>query len=89
MSSPQSYAPRPARNRTLQDALLDDLREAAPMAVPRPATAPAARAEALTVEVRVTPRSGSAPAVRKPADGTGVVMTAGPVRLRLRGFGRR
>jgi len=89
MTSTDVSAPRPARSRTLQDDLLDDLREAAPMAVPRAGTAPAARPQELTVEVRVTPRSWSAPTLRTPADGTGLVMTAGPVRLRFRGFGRR
>jgi hypothetical protein len=108
---------QPRRPRTLQDDLLDDLRQAAPMPVPRPsldlgsevgpevgpdvvsdperpASAPAGpqestEPEALTVEVRVTPRRWTAPGLRTPARGTGLVATAGPLRLQVQFVGFR
>lgn len=106
MSTPEPPPPRPRRPRTLQDDLLDDLRQAAPMPVPRPSpdlvpdpdqpvSLPAGpeesrEPEALTVEVRVTPRRWTAPRLRTPARGAGLVVTAGPVHLQVQvvGFGR-
>ncbi len=87
-------SPRP---RTLQADLLADLRQAAPMPIARPkedhsASVPAERPdptvpETPTVDVRLTPRHWSAPSIRPPGTGTGLVVTAGPVRISIRGFG--
>ena len=86
------------RTRKLQDDLLDDLRRAAPMPVARPtmthpAPGPAERpdstdVDALTLEVRVTPRRWSAPGMRTSASGMGFVVIAGPVQLSFSRFGR-
>lgn len=86
------------RPRTLQDDLLDDLRQAAPLPVARPSSdhpvpTPAGRPEstdleALTVQLRLTPRNWSAPSVRTPTGGAGLVVKAGPLHLHVRGFGR-
>ena len=85
------------RPRTLQDDLLDDLHQAAPLRVARPspdhpATTPAGRLEstdpeALTVELRLTPRNWSTPSVRRPTGGAGLVVKAGPLRLHVQGLG--
>jgi hypothetical protein len=45
--------------------------------------------EALTVEVRVTPRRWTAPRLRTPDRGTGLVVTAGPLRVRVQVIGFR
>jgi hypothetical protein len=89
--------PRP-RPRTLQDDLLADLRQAAPMPTARPdvadsASVPAERSdhpspETATVDVRITPLRWSAPSFRPRGTGSGFVVTAGPVRIsvpRVRG----
>jgi hypothetical protein len=86
------------RPRTLQDDLLDDLRQAAPLPVARtstdrPVTTPAGRPEAtdpeaLTVELRLTPRTWFTPSVRRPTGGAGLVVKAGPLRLHVRSLGR-
>jgi hypothetical protein len=60
----------------------------------QPASAPAGppestEPEALTVEVRVTPRRWTAPRLRTPARGTGLVVTAGPLRVRVQVIGFR
>jgi hypothetical protein len=60
----------------------------------QPASAPAgppesAEPEALTVEVRVTPRRWTAPRLRTPDRGTGLVVTAGPLRVRVQVIGFR
>jgi hypothetical protein len=41
-----------------------------------------------TVDVRLTPRSWSAPSLRTRAAGPGVVLAAGPVRISITGFRR-
>src|SRR5215212_11645767 len=97
MSTTKLPATRPRRPRTLQDDLLDDLRSAAPSPAARPTSdhpvpTPAERQastdpEALTVELRLTPRSWSALSVRTPPIGTGLVVTAGPLHLHFRGPG--
>jgi hypothetical protein len=84
-----------ARRRTLQDDLLDDLRQApdrrtaAAMPVHRATTesavepASAADPRALAVEVRISPRSWTGAGwVRRPG-GDGVMINLGPVRLSL------
>ncbi len=79
---------RPTRP-SLQDGLLADLRQAAPAAVSpaRPITRPESTAASTpTVELRMTPRRWSLPGLR-PA-GNGFVLTAGPMRLAVTGFGR-
>ena len=75
-----------ASRRTLQDDLLDDLRQA-PV---RPAAAPAtARAEdaapepAPAVELRITPRTWSAAGWTRRPGGDGVTISLGPVCLSL------
>jgi hypothetical protein len=80
-------APGSAHRRTLQDELLDDLRQAPdrPAAVPVPA-AGAARASAASesapaVELRITPRSWTAAGWTRRPDG--VTISLGPVRLAL------
>jgi hypothetical protein len=99
MSTTKPSASGSRRTRTLQDDLLDDLRQAAPSPVAPPSssghpvpshveqlgsTAP----QALTVELRLTPRCWSALSVRTHPVGAGLVVTAGPLQLRLRGLGR-
>ena len=84
--------------RTLQADLLADLREAAPMPIARPKaddSAPVAAErsdptvpETPTVDVRVTPWRWSAPSIRRSGNGTGFVLTAGPVRVSITGFDR-
>jgi hypothetical protein len=98
MSTTKHSAPGSRRTRTLQDDLLDDLRQAAPLPVARPSSdhpvpTPAERLgstdpEALTVELRLTPRCWSALSVRTPPIGAGLVVTAGPLQLHFRGLGR-
>jgi hypothetical protein len=99
MSTTKLSAPGSRRTRTLQDDLLDDLRQAAPLPVARPSSSghpgPAHGEElgstapdALTVELRLTPRCWSAPSVRTHPVGAGLVVTAGPLQLHLRGLGR-
>jgi hypothetical protein len=98
MSTTTHSPTRSRRPRTLQDDLLDDLRQAAPLPVARPSsdhpvpTPPERRessdAGALTVELRLTPRRWSALSVRKPPVGAGLVVTAGPLHLHFRGLGR-
>jgi hypothetical protein len=97
MSTTKLPAPQPRRTRTLQDDLLDDLRQAAPLPVARPSSDhPIPKAErvgstdpeALTVELRLTPRCWSALSVRRHPIGAGLVVTAGPLHLRFRGLVR-
>lgn len=88
-------SPRP---RTLQDDLLDDLRQAAPMPIGRlnvdhSSSVPAERSDPTdpatpTVDVRVTPLRWSAPSLRVRGTRTGLALTAGPVRVSITGFGR-
>ena len=86
------------RPRTLQDDLLADLRQAAPMPVApleanRSAPVPPERLdptlqETPTIDVRVTPRQWSTPSMRAGSTGTGLVFTVGPLRVSFTGFGR-
>jgi hypothetical protein len=79
------------RPRTLQDDLLADLRQAAPIPIARPkvddsASVPAERSdhtdpETVTVDVRITPLRWSAPSLRPRGTGSGFVVTVGPVRI--------
>lgn len=78
------------RRRTLQDDLLDDLRQTPAPAAPPPVhptrTSPAtepARDPAPAVELRITPRSWSGAGWRRRPGGDGVTLTLGPVRLSL------
>ncbi len=97
MTTKPSTPPSP-RPRALQDDLLADLRQAAPMPVGRPepehpASAPAQRAESTdtqtpVVDVRVTPFRWSAPSLRPGGAGRGLVLTAGPVRISTTGLRR-
>jgi hypothetical protein len=98
MSTTKVSATRSRRPRALQEDLLDDLRQAAPMPVARPClgqpmSVPAERSdstepEAFTIELRLTPRRWCALSVRTPSNGAGLVVTAGPLHLRFRGLGR-
>ena len=91
--------PRAKRPRTLQDDLLDDLRQAAPMPVPDPvrrATPPSEERRATawvqtptprpTLELRVTLWQWSTPGVRRLRGG--VVLSAGPLQISLTGLVR-
>jgi hypothetical protein len=85
------------RRRSLQDDLLDDLRQG-PAAVPGPPApvedrarpaAPEARAgaePAPALELRITPRSWSAVRWSRHAGGDGVTISLGPVNLSLAGL---
>ncbi len=97
MTTADKIGPRAKRPRALQDDLLDDLRQAAPMPVPHPVHRAAPPPEARrgtawvqtptptpTLELRVTLWQWSAPGVR-PLRG-GVVLSAGPVRISLTGL---
>ncbi len=99
MTTADKIGPRAKRPRALQDDLLDDLRQAAPMPVPRPvhraAPPPEERrgtawvqtqAPTPTLELRVTPWHWSTPGVRRLRGG--VVLSAGPVRISLTGLPR-
>ncbi|SFT86807.1 hypothetical protein SAMN05660657_03591 [Geodermatophilus amargosae] len=97
-TSGSTTTPR-ARPRTLQDDLLADLRQAAPMPIARPeahdsASVRAERSdhtepETVTVDVRITPLRWSAPSLRQRDTELGLVVTAGPVRISVpRGRGR-
>ena len=84
------------RPRALQDDLLADLRQAAPMpVVPLEAdhSAPVPRLDATlqetpTIDMRVTPRQWSTPSMRSGGTGTGLVFTVGPLRVSITGFSR-
>jgi hypothetical protein len=74
-----------ARHRTLQDDLLDDLRQAPvrPAPAPAPARDGAAAEPAPAVELRITPRSWSAAGWTRRPGGDGVTISLGPVCLSL------
>ena len=99
MTTADEIRPRAKRPRALQDDLLDDLRQAAPMPVPHPAQRSAPPPEERrgtawvqtptpkpTLELRVTLWQGSAPGVRRLRGG--VVLSAGPVQISLTGLVR-
>jgi hypothetical protein len=94
MTASANSAPEAARPRTLQDELLQDLRQTAPMPDPRPgpsrpramrapletaATSPA-------VELRVTRNRWLAPSMRLASQG--VVLSAGPISVSVGLAGR-
>jgi hypothetical protein len=97
MTAMEPTTPPSPRPKTLQADLLADLRQAAPVPIAPPtvdhsASVPAERpdprvTETPTVDVRVTPRHWAAPSIRARGTGTGLVLTAGPVRVSIRGFG--
>ena len=86
----------PARPRSLQEDLLEDLRRTTPMADPRPdghgararRTPVEAAGRALPVTVQVTPTRWRAPSVRQVSGRPGVVLSAGPLRVSLDLFRR-
>ena len=97
MTTADKIGPRAKRSRALQDDLLDDLRQAAPMPVPHPVHRAAPPPEERrgtawvrtpmstpTLELRVTLWQWSAPGVRRLRDG--VALSAGPVRISLTGL---
>ena len=99
MTTADKIRPRAKRPRALQDDLLDDLRQAAPMPVPHPVHRAAPPPEERrgtawvrtpmstpTLELRVTLWQWSAPGVRRLRDG--VALSAGPVRISLTGLVR-
>jgi hypothetical protein len=99
MTTADTIRPRVKRPRALQDDLLDDLRQAAPMPVPHPVHRAAPPPEVRrgtawvqtptsgpTLELRVTLWQWSAPGVRRLRDG--VALSAGPVRISLTGLVR-
>ena len=108
MSTAKPTTPAARRHRRMQDDLLADLRQAAPMPVarpeddrpapvpserPDPAERPAERPDPAgsgtpAVEVRLTPLRWSAPSMRPVGTRTGLVLTIGPVRISITGFGR-
>ncbi len=100
MTTADKIRPRAKRPRALQDDLLDDLRQAAPMPVAHPVQRAAppppeerrgtawvqAPTPRPTLELRVTLWQWSAPGVRRLRGG--VVLSAGPVRISLTGLVR-
>jgi len=95
----QNPTPPPARPRTLQEELLADLQGTVPPPVARPAsgrsrTTPAknpakrAQGESPTVELQVTRTRWATPSVRSAPDRSGVVVSAGPIRLQVSLLGR-
>ncbi len=97
MTTADKIRPRAKRPRALQDDLLADLRQAAPMPIPHPVHRAAPPPEERrgtawvrtpmstpTLELRVTLWQWSAPGVRRLRDG--VVLSAGPVRISLTGL---
>jgi hypothetical protein len=98
MTTMERTTTRPPRPRRLQDELLADLRQTAPLPIARPevnrpAPAPAERPEPIarrtpTIDVRVTPLRWSVPRLRARGAGPGLVLTAGPIRISITGFGR-
>ncbi len=97
MTTADKVRPRVKRPRALQDDLLDDLRQAAPMPVPQPVHRAAPPPEERrgtawvrtpmstpTLELRVTLWQWSTPGVRRLRGG--VVLSAGPVRISLTGL---
>jgi hypothetical protein len=98
MTIEEPTAPSSLRPRTLQDDLLADLRQAVPMPIPRLEADPSGSrpaepsqrtdGETPTVHVRLTPRHWSAPSLSPGGAGTGLVITAGPVRVSVTGFRR-
>jgi hypothetical protein len=75
---------------SLQEGLLQDLLQTAPMPDPRPAAhrsrprrtpPPGATQRTPPVELRVTPTRWRAPGLRPGADGQGLVLSAGPLRV--------
>jgi hypothetical protein len=78
MSAVQPTAVQPAADQPTAD-------QPVPVSAERPdATDP----ETPTLELRVTPRRWSAPSMRLPSSGVGLVVTAGPLRVSLTGVGR-
>jgi hypothetical protein len=81
--------PRAMRAHTLHEDLLADLRGTTPTPTPRqgrraaPRRAATAAAPAPAVELQVTPTRWTAPSVRAVPGGSGVLLTAGPIRLSL------
>ena len=99
MTTTDKIRPRAKRPRALQDDLLADLRQAAPMPVPHPVHRAAPPPEERrgtawvrtpmstpTLELRVTLWQWSAPGVRRLRDG--VALSAGPVLISLTGLVR-
>jgi hypothetical protein len=99
MTTADKIRPRAKRPRALQDDLLADLRQAAPMPIPHPVHRAAPPPEERrgtawvrtpmstpTLELRVTLWQWSAPGVRRLRDG--VVLSAGPVLISLTGLVR-
>jgi hypothetical protein len=99
MTTADKSRPRAKRPRALQDDLLADLRQAAPMPVAHPVQHAAPPPEERrgtawvqtptptpTLELRVTLWQWSAPGVRRLRGS--VVLTAGPVRISLTGLVR-
>ena len=79
-----------ARSRSLQDDLLDDLRQgpahagAAPVTPEAAPKAPAfAAAPTYAVELRITPRSWSSARWERPSEGDRITINVGPLRLSL------
>jgi hypothetical protein len=87
-------SPETARQRTLQDELLQDLRQTAPMPDPRPGPSrPRANRASLetaattpAVELRVTRNRWLAPSMRLASQG--VVLSAGPISVSVGLTGR-
>jgi hypothetical protein len=93
MTTPGSSTARTATSRRLQEDLLQDLLQTAPIPATRPesdhlpASRPgrtgAGRGATPTVELRVTPRSWAPPSLRSVPGRPGVVLSAGPIRVSI------
>jgi hypothetical protein len=99
MTVPEIPTPTVSRPRTLQDDLLADLKGTVPPPIARPAsgrgrTTPAknpsrrAQGESPTVELQVTRTRWSTPSVRSAPGRSGVVLSAGPLRVSVSLLGR-
>ena len=94
MTASKNAPCEPARPGTLQDDLLQDLRQTAPMPDPRPGAhrptpSPAeGREKSPTVEIRLTRTRWLPPSMRRPSGGPGLVLSAGPISVSLGLSGR-
>ncbi len=96
MTASENAPSGPARLGTLQDDLLQDLRQTAPMPDPRPGAhrprpkqpSAAGGEKSPGVELRVTRTRWLAPSMRLASGGQGVVLSAGPISVSLGLSGR-
>jgi hypothetical protein len=99
MTVPENSGSRPARPRTLQEDLLEDLKGTVPPPVPAPTAgrrrkppqahpSKGAQGDSPTVELQLTRTRWASPSVRPAAGRSGVVLSAGPFRVSVSLLGR-